>query len=349
MPEITIKIKQANETALSVTVDTEETVLTLKQKIEAQASVPPAQQRLIYAGKVLKDDDKLSQYKMAEGNTVHMVKGSTAPRTTPAASASPAASTPGATPSAGAPPAANSFWSDVGGAGAGAGAAAGNPFAALGGGGAPGGFGGMGGGMGMDPNMLSALMSNPAVSASISQMMANPQVLQQLSASNPQLAGMMNQPQVREMMQSDEFRRMMSDPNMLRSMMQMAPMMGAMGGGMGGMGGAGGDRAAAPQAQNPLAAMFGGAGAGSPTVSGMPPMMNPAMMQMLMGMGGMPGAAPAGPPDTRPPEERFQVQLGQLQEMGFFDATENVRALTRTHGNVEAAVELLFSSPPGTL
>lgn len=72
--------------------------------------------------------------------------------------------------------------------------------------------------------------------------------------------------------------------------------------------------------------MFGGAGAGpgaGTSAGGVPPNpfgMDPAMMQQLMGMGplglggggggfgGMP-AAPATPADTRPPEERFQVQL----------------------------------------
>jgi ubiquilin len=73
------------------------------------------------------------------------------------------------------------------------------------------------------------------------------------------------------------------------------------------------------------------------------------MMQLMGGgaggMPGMPGLAPAGPPDTRPPEERFESQLRQLNEMGFYDPQENIRVLSLTNGRVEAALELLFSGP----
>ncbi|KAI9099277.1 hypothetical protein DFS34DRAFT_617014 [Phlyctochytrium arcticum] len=335
MTEATIKIKQANESAFSVTIDLSSTVLQLKQKIEADGpgNVPTTQQRLIFAGKVLKDEDKLDSYKMTEGNTVHMVKGSSGARSAAAASATASSATASSTAAsattnpAGAG-AANPFNMFGGGATAGAG---GNPFAAFGG-------GGMGGGMSaMDPSMMAGLLNNPAVAQSISQMMSNPQMLDQLTAMNPGMASMIT-PQVREMMGSEEFRRIMSDPNMMRSMMQMGPMMSAMngGGGMGGMGGG-----------NPMAGMFG-AGANSPGAPGAgAPGLNPALLQSLMGsMGGM-GAGAAPPQDSRPPEERFATQLQQLQEMGFYDATENVRALTLTHGNVQAAVEWLFSHPPG--
>lgn len=47
---------------------------------------------------------------------------------------------------------------------------------------------------------------------------------------------------------------------------------------------------------------------------------------------------------TVPPEERFATQLQQLQEMGFYDRAENIRALLATNGNVNAAVERLLGS-----
>lgn len=46
-----------------------------------------------------------------------------------------------------------------------------------------------------------------------------------------------------------------------------------------------------------------------------------------------------------PPEELYATQLTQLQEMGFFDTQENIRALIATAGNVHAAVERLLGSP----
>lgn len=45
-----------------------------------------------------------------------------------------------------------------------------------------------------------------------------------------------------------------------------------------------------------------------------------------------------------PPEERYATQLSQLQEMGFFDTQENIRALIATAGNVHAAVERLLQN-----
>ncbi|CAN6984698.1 unnamed protein product [Brassica rapa subsp. trilocularis] len=45
-----------------------------------------------------------------------------------------------------------------------------------------------------------------------------------------------------------------------------------------------------------------------------------------------------------PPEERYATQLQQLEEMGFFDRAENIRALRATNGNVNAAVERLLGS-----
>jgi hypothetical protein len=45
-----------------------------------------------------------------------------------------------------------------------------------------------------------------------------------------------------------------------------------------------------------------------------------------------------------PPEELYATQLSQLQEMGFFDTQENIRALRATAGNVHAAVERLLGN-----
>jgi ubiquilin len=45
-----------------------------------------------------------------------------------------------------------------------------------------------------------------------------------------------------------------------------------------------------------------------------------------------------------PPEQLYATQLSQLQEMGFFDTQENIRALIATSGNVHAAVERLLGN-----
>lgn len=45
---------------------------------------------------------------------------------------------------------------------------------------------------------------------------------------------------------------------------------------------------------------------------------------------------------TESPEARFAVQLQQLNDMGFNDQTANIRCLTATNGNVNAAIERLL-------
>ena len=45
-----------------------------------------------------------------------------------------------------------------------------------------------------------------------------------------------------------------------------------------------------------------------------------------------------------PPEEMYSSQLTQLQEMGFIDRQENIRALIATAGNIHAAVERLLGN-----
>jgi ubiquilin len=209
-----------------------------------------------------------------------------------------------------------------------------NPFAALGGAGAgmnPWG-GGMGGGMGggfggaaPDQNMMNQMLQNPMFAQYMSTMLQNPAVLDSIISTNPQLSSM--GPEIRQMMQSPEFRQMISNPDTIRQMAQMSSAMQGMGMSPSGLGSpfgaAGGQQSTEQQQQqappfNPFAAF------GNPMFPG--------------------ASATAAPTDTRPPEERFQVQLQQLNEMGLWDAAKNIRALQATNGDVNAAIEMLFSN-----
>jgi ubiquilin len=69
-----IFIKCTNEVKLTITVEPTETVKLLKEKIEEKlkdSAIPTSAsaQRLIYSGRVMKDEEVLSIYKIAEGNT----------------------------------------------------------------------------------------------------------------------------------------------------------------------------------------------------------------------------------------------------------------------------------------
>jgi len=126
--------------------------------------------------------------------------------------------------------------------------------------------------------------------------------------------------------------RLMQNPEAMQSMMQM-------------MGGAAGPGAAG---SSPFGAFGQNTGATAPTPGaiGAGAANNP--FAALFGPGGF-GAggggfgAPAAPVDTRPPEEVYESQLGQLNEMGFYEFDRNVSALRRSGGNVQGAIEYLLN------
>lgn len=339
MSSITITIKSSGDAKYEVSVDTSITVADLKKEIAAQALVPAESQRLIYSGKVLKDADTVASYKIQSGHTVHMVKGATA-KPPQAAAQTPTEPQNTATGSSGVP-------SNIA-----AGQGAFNPLADLTGARYAGytqlpsaSMFGPDGGMNSampDPDQLSDMMSNPQFQQSMQQMLSDPQMLDFMIQQNPQLRAM--GPQAREMLLSPMFRQMLSNPQAMRSMMELNRLMG---GGFGGAGGAGGfpapganptlgENAAgdantggnAASNANPFASMFPGGG---------------AQMDPFALFGGQ-GAVTQQPEDTRPPEERYASQLSQLNDMGFFDFDTNVAALRRSGGNVQGAIEYLLSN-----
>lgn len=192
-----------------------------------------------------------------------------------------------------------------------------NPFAAMGGGAGSSGLGGAG--MGMDPNQMAAMMSNPFMQQQMQSMLSNPAMLQQLAAANPALGPMLQDPQFRAMLTSPAMLAQMSNPATIQSALRMQQQGGGMGGGLG---------------------MFGG----------MPPAPanNPAMGGMDFGSLFAP-AAPAVPAPTAavpavvvPPAQRYAAELTQLQNMGFVDDERSLRVLASCNGNVNVAVERLL-------
>ncbi|KAJ8082806.1 hypothetical protein PM082_008662 [Marasmius tenuissimus] len=360
--EIQINVKgmaRPNELKLQITIATDKTVAELKEAIAKQSDVEAARQRLIYSGRVLKDEDLLSVYKIQSSHTIHMVKGAARAGASTSTSSQPT-SQPLPTMQSGQNPSdpltqLNSHM--------GFGAMAGlNPFAD----------------MGLnpnDPNMMQSMMNSPEVLQQMAGMMSNPAIVDQIIASNPQLQAM--GPQVREIFQSEGFRNMVSNPETLRMMFNMsAAMRGggspfdsfASGGGPGAFpapgipGGGATNTANANTTTGSTNTSTPGTGV-NPASPPPNPFLNPAMMQQMMsamggaaggggggggaaanpwgGLGGF-GATPPPPADSRPPEERFQTQLQQLQDMGFTNASQNVRALLATGGNVHAAIEYIL-------
>lgn len=78
MAEITLNIRQSNGDQFEVNCAADATVLQLKQAAEAGSKLPPDQQRLIFKGRILKDDQTLESYKIENGSQVHLVKAKAA-------------------------------------------------------------------------------------------------------------------------------------------------------------------------------------------------------------------------------------------------------------------------------
>jgi len=67
-------------------------------------------------------------------------------------------------------------------------------------------------------------------------------------------------------------------------------------------------------------------------------------LEALLGMFGGLGSGDTQNTSNVPAEQLYATQLAQLQEMGFFDTQENIRALNATGGNVNAAIDRLLGN-----
>jgi len=164
---------------------------------------------------------------------------------------------------------------------------------------------------------MQRIMENPAMSQALDQVLSQPGVFQSIVNANPQARALMeSNPEMARLMEDPETLRRLTNPDNMRAMMQIQEGMrqlqsnGLPMGPLGGMG------------------LGGGLGPGG------------------LGLGGVGAAAAPGEP-AQPPEERFEAQLNQLRDMGFFDQQENIRVLLMVGGNVNAAVETLLSSGRG--
>ena len=230
---VTFHVKSAGGAKYTLTLPLSTTAVDLKNKLatEEYANVPATAQRLIYSGKVLKDGDTLATHSVKEGNTMHLVKSAPSNQRQQPASQQP--TTNAATDSA------NPIPQGVAGVPQNLASGTGNdPLAGLTGARYAGFTQLPSASMFQNPptqeDMIRQLQ-DPNFAQMMREAMNNPQFVDMMINSHPQLRAM--GPQARQVLQSDHFRRMMTDPEQIRTMMQMQQMFG--GGGMGGMGGQG--------------------------------------------------------------------------------------------------------------
>ncbi|KAL0350228.1 UNVERIFIED_CONTAM: Ubiquitin domain-containing protein DSK2b, partial [Sesamum radiatum] len=174
-----------------------------------------------------------------------------------------------------------------------------------------------------DLTSFNQLMQNPTISQMMRNLLSNPQYMNQILGLNPQLQSMLDSnPQLRDMMQNPDFIRPLTSPETMQQLVNF-------------------HQALSSQLRNPTSREAGqNAGGTAPTAN--------VGLDMLMNMFGGLGAVGGTTTPNRsqaPPEELYAAQLSQLQEMGFFDTQENIRALIATAGNIHAAVERLLGNP----
>ncbi|KAI9806416.1 MAG: hypothetical protein M1833_003603 [Piccolia ochrophora] len=298
---ITFNVKSSSDAKYVLTLPLSTTIIDLKNKLASPeyADIPADRQRLIYSGRVLKDPDSLDAHKVKDGHTIHLVKSASSnQRQNPSSPAAAATASSGSGAGAGAGPGSAGVPSMATGTGN-------NPLAGLTGARYAGhvqlpgaGMFGPDGGMGAppDPEQMLSMFQDPNFASLMNEALQNPDLINTMIQQNPMLREM--GPQARQMLQSPEFRRIMTDPEAMRSTLQIGRSLGLdpMGGmGAGAAGAAGGFPApgitdTTRGAQGEGAATGGGATQtpGQTNTTGAPP--NPFAFL------GNPGAAGGGNP-----------------------------------------------------
>lgn len=280
--QITFKVKTSSDGNHTITMAETASVLDLKTKLAGDdyEKIPVDRQRLIYSGRVMKNEEPLSTYKIKAGNTIHMVKSAQSNMAQNAANTTAGAAAVPTNMAAG---------------------TANNPLAGLTGARYAGQMGlpgaemfGADGGMGAPPSedAIAQMMDDPNIRQTMNEALNNPDLVNMMIQNTPMLR---NMPNAREMLQSPMFRNMLTDPNALRQAAAMRRQMA--GGGAGGFpapgvtdttpAGAAGSTPGSVQANippfnpfampaggagNPFASLFGGPGA---TAAGHTPAQTP--------------------------------------------------------------------------
>ncbi|RDL33186.1 Uncharacterized protein BP5553_08625 [Venustampulla echinocandica] len=300
-PQISFKVKTSSDGNHSITMSASASVLDLKNKLSGDEyeKVPADRQRLIYSGRVMKNEDALSKYNIKAGNTIHMVKSAQSNIAQNPAAGGAAAAGVGSTARA-APGVPTNMAAGT----------ANNPLAGLTGARYAGHMAlpgadmfGADGGMGAPPSedAMAQMLEDPNIQQTLNEALNNPAMVDMMIQSIP---GLSNNPQARQMLQSPEFRRMMTNPEALRQAAQIRRMMGGGAGGASAFpapgvtdttpGGPAGSNATTDQANAPPVnpfAMLGNPGAGG-AAGGNP------FASLFGGPGGMPATSPPAPGST---------------------------------------------------
>ena len=93
--DITFKVKSGADHNHTITMSDAATVRELKTKLAGEEfeNIAAERQRLIYSGRVMKDDSTLASYKIKANNIIHLVKSAASNPGQPAATSNPTSTT----------------------------------------------------------------------------------------------------------------------------------------------------------------------------------------------------------------------------------------------------------------
>ncbi|KAI8371641.1 uncharacterized protein BYT42DRAFT_580948 [Radiomyces spectabilis] len=210
---IKLNIRPSKGASFQLEIDVDCNIRQLKEKIgEKLDNLSPDHMKLVYSGRILKDDDICDTYKLREGHTVHVVKSTPkssasepngSPSTTePTATSSSSSPANTSTPAVSSQPPLSTF----------------NPASAFGQTNQGGMFGNMPP-MAMDPDTMRQMMDSPFMQS----LLSNTDFVQSIIMSDPQIKALVEQnPEIGHAIRDPAFLRqsmeMMRNPELMREM-----------------------------------------------------------------------------------------------------------------------------------
>lgn len=68
-----IKVKTLTGKITEIDIEPNDTIMRIKERVEEKEGVPPPQQRLIFGGKALSDEQTAESYGIKAGSVLHLV------------------------------------------------------------------------------------------------------------------------------------------------------------------------------------------------------------------------------------------------------------------------------------
>jgi ubiquitin-like protein Nedd8 len=68
-----IKIKTLTGKEIEIDIESGDTIERIKERVEEREGIPPIQQRLIFSGRQMSDDNTAASYKIESGSVLHLV------------------------------------------------------------------------------------------------------------------------------------------------------------------------------------------------------------------------------------------------------------------------------------